>query len=81
MQITVYSTPGCPQCSATCRKLDKAGAEYDVVDMSDDDRAREYVVSLGHQQAPVVVVSDGAAEPQHWSGYRPDKLADLLAVA
>ena len=79
MAITVYSKPSCVQCNATYRALDKFGAEYTVVDISEDADARDYVMSLGHLQAPVVIV-DG----EHWSGYRPDRikaLAERLATA
>jgi len=79
MTITVYSKPACVQCNATYRALDKLGAEYTVVDISEDADARDYVMSLGHLQAPVVIV-DG----EHWSGYRPDRikaLADRLQAA
>ena len=79
MTITVYSKPACVQCNATYRALDQLDAEYTVVDISQEADARDYVMSLGHLQAPVVIV-DG----EHWSGYRPDRikeLAERLAVA
>jgi len=79
MSITVYSKPACVQCNATYRALDKLGTEYTVVDISEDADARDYVMSLGHLQAPVVIV-DG----EHWSGYRPDRikaLGERLAAA
>ncbi len=69
MTITVYSKPACVQCTATYRALDKLDADYTVVDISEDADARDYVMSLGHLQAPVVIV-DG----EHWSGYRPDRI-------
>jgi glutaredoxin-like protein NrdH len=72
MTITVYSKPACVQCNATYRALDKLGAEYTVVDISEDADARDYVMSLGHLQAPVVI-TDG----EHWSGYRPDRIKAL----
>ncbi|HWJ86157.1 glutaredoxin-like protein NrdH [Cellulomonas edaphi] len=72
MTITVYSKPACVQCNATYRALDKLGADYTVVDISEDADARDYVMSLGHLQAPVVIV-DG----EHWSGYRPDRIGAL----
>lgn len=72
MTITVYSKPACVQCNATYRALDKIGADYTVVDISEDADARDYVMSLGHLQAPVVIV-DG----EHWSGYRPDRIKVL----
>ncbi|WP_431837994.1 glutaredoxin-like protein NrdH [Cellulomonas sp. Y8] len=69
MSITVYSKPSCVQCTATYRALDKAGLAYEVVDITEDADARDYVMGLGHLQAPVVV-----ADGQHWSGYRPDQI-------
>ncbi|GIG41640.1 glutaredoxin-like protein NrdH [Cellulomonas phragmiteti] len=78
MTITVYSKPACVQCTATYRALDKLGHDYTVVDISEDADARDYVMSLGHLQAPVVV-----AGGENWSGYRPDRikaLADKLAT-
>lgn len=72
MSITVYTKPGCVQCDATKRTLNKSGITYNLVDLTEDELAREHVEALGYAQAPVVVTSD-----DHWSGYRPDKLKEL----
>lgn len=72
MTVTVYSKPACVQCNATVRALDKKGIEYDVIDMSQDMDALERVRALGYMQAPVVMT-----DADHWSGFRPDKIADL----
>lgn len=74
MTVTVYSKPACPQCSTTYKALDKHGIRYEVVDVSVDDEAREYIMALGYLQAPVVV-----ADGDHWSGFRPDRIK-LLAT-
>lgn len=76
MTITVYTKPACVQCNATYRALDKAGIDYDVVDISQDPEARDYVMALGYLQAPVVVADDS-----HWSGFRPDRIKSLVASA
>ena len=70
----MYTKPACVQCNATYRALDKAGIEYEKIDITTDPEAREYVLSLGYLQAPVVVAGD-----KHWSGYRPDRIAALAA--
>ncbi|GAB89080.1 glutaredoxin-like protein NrdH [Gordonia rhizosphera] len=70
--ITVYTKPACVQCQTTRAALDKAGLDYTVVDISVDDTARDYVMSLGYLQAPVVVAGD-----DHWSGFRPDRIKNL----
>ncbi|WIM67269.1 glutaredoxin-like protein NrdH [Corynebacterium breve] len=76
MSITVYTKPACVQCNATKKALDKAGLDYNLVDISLDDEARDYVLALGYLQAPVVEV-DG----DHWSGFRPDRIRGLAALA
>lgn len=74
--ITVYTKPACVQCNATYKALDKHGLQYEVVDISQDSDARDYVMALGYLQAPVVVVGD-----DHWSGFRPDRIKSLAAQA
>lgn len=70
--ITVYSKPSCVQCVATYRALDQRGIDYTVVDLSEDDAARDRVTALGYRQVPVVVAGD-----DHWAGFRPDKIGAL----
>ncbi|MDN5547156.1 MAG: glutaredoxin-like protein NrdH [Rhodococcus sp. (in: high G+C Gram-positive bacteria)] len=76
MAITVYTRPACVQCNATYRALDKAGIEYDVIDITENAQARDYVMSLGYLQAPVVVAGEN-----HWSGFRPDEISKLTQAA
>ncbi|BDZ49496.1 glutaredoxin-like protein NrdH [Frondihabitans sucicola] len=75
MAITVYTKPSCVQCTATYRALDNKGIEYEVFDVSVDEKALETVKALGYLQAPVVVTDE-----DHWSGFRPDKIAGLAAA-
>ncbi|WP_099332969.1 glutaredoxin-like protein NrdH [Actinomyces minihominis] len=74
MTITVYSKPRCVQCDATYRALDKHGVSYETVDVSVDAEALQYIVGLGYNQAPVVIVGDS-----HWSGFRPDRINAVVA--
>lgn len=76
MSVTVYTKPSCVQCSMTYKALDKAGVDYMVVDIAADESARDYVVSLGYLQAPVVVADD-----DHWSGFRPERIKQLATTA
>lgn len=75
MTIAVYSKPSCVQCTATYRALDKLGIEYEIFDVSADEKALQTVKELGYMQAPVVIAGD-----DHWSGFRPDKIAALAAA-
>ena len=72
MTISVYSKPSCVQCTATYRALDKQGIEYEVFDLSEDEKALQTGKELGYLQAPVVVAGDDS-----WSGFRPDKINEL----
>lgn len=70
--VVVLSKPSCVQCKATYRELDKHKIPYEIIDMSQDLTALDYALSLGHQSAPVVV-----ADGDNWSGFRPDKIAEV----
>jgi glutaredoxin-like protein NrdH len=73
MQVTVYTTPTCPQCEMTKKVLTKNGVEFNVVDLSTTPEAMEYVTKeLGYTAAPVV-----QAGTQHWSGFRLGALDNL----
>ena len=76
MPITVYTKPQCVQCGATIKALDKAGITYELVDLTTDTDARDYIMALGHLQAPVVVT-----DTDHWAGFRPDRIKNLAANA
>ena len=75
LEVVVYTKPACVQCNATYRSLDKKGIKYRSVDISVDPEALERVLALGYQQAPVVTFNG-----DHWSGFRPDKIADIPAA-
>ncbi|MEE6140525.1 glutaredoxin-like protein NrdH [Mycobacterium sp. 050128] len=76
MNIILYTKPACVQCTATRKLLDKNGLKYDIVDITENPEARDYVMSLGYLQAPVIV-----AGSEHWSGFRPDRLRGLASLA
>lgn len=74
MTVTVYTLPECVQCDSTKRLLDREGIAYETIDLSKDDKALEYVRSLGYQAAPIVVAGE-----QHWSGFRMERIKGLKA--
>ena len=73
--LTVYTTPGCGQCTATSHALDAKGIQYSVVDVTENTDALDYVKQLGYTSAPVVVVDD----QEHWAGFRIDLIDQLAA--
>lgn len=89
MSVTVLGKPACVQCNGTYRHLDKNIKEhgslegYDKIDMSQEVEALEFARSLGHGQAPVVIVTEqpivdgdyaSAVILDHWAGYNPGKI-------
>ncbi len=74
MAVTVYTKDNCVQCEATKRHLDKLDVPYSTVNITNDIRALDKLISLGYRSAPVVVTDDDS-----WAGYIPEKL-DKLAI-
>ena len=74
MKVTVYTKPDCVQCDSTKRVLDRAGIEYETIDLTQDAEAMEYVRNLGFSSAPVVETSTDI-----WSGFRNERLKQLIA--
>lgn len=70
--VTVYTLPACVQCESTKKYLTSKNVEFQVVDLTEDASAMDKVKALGYQAAPVVIAGD-----DHWSGFRPDRLATL----
>lgn len=56
MGIVVYTTENCRQCKMTKRFLDSSKIEYDTVDLSTDQDARQMLKDAGYSSAPVTVV-------------------------
>jgi glutaredoxin-like protein NrdH len=76
MTITLLSKNACVQCSATKRALDKAGLEYTEINVTENEEAYDRAISLGHMAAPVVIVEETG---ENWAGFRPEKIASLVA--
>lgn len=70
--VKLYGKPSCVQCSATERALIKQGTEFVKIDVSQDEEAYAYIVSLGYQSVPVVETPE-----EHWSGFRPENIRKL----
>jgi len=58
---------------ATQKELERKGIEFEYIDITKDEIANATVVGLGYMSVPVVIDDNG----NHWSGFRPDKIAGL----
>ena len=61
--LTMYSTAWCGYCHRLRSQLDRAGIQYEVVDIDRDAAAAGYVrgVNGGNQTVPTVRFPDGSA--------------------
>lgn len=82
--LVILSQPSCVQCTSTYRALDKKGIPYASFNVSDEaDLAaggkafHEEAKALGYMQAPIGLALDADGNTvDHWSGFRPDKIAE-----
>ncbi len=60
-KIIVYATAWCPDCHRAKRVLDKASADYEWINISNDDKARAQVEKLnnGNRSVPTIIFPDG----------------------
>lgn len=73
MTVDVYSKPACVACDATYRAMNKAGIKYNTFNVIEDHEAGDFARSLGYQELPVVVAGE-----EHWSGFRPERIRNLV---
>ena len=74
MKITVYVTENCVQCNSTKRYFDKNHIPYETVNLNEDADAMAMVKEMGYSAAPVVIAGE-----KHWSGFRIDKIKNVIA--
>ncbi|AER31577.1 glutaredoxin-like protein NrdH [Pantoea sp. PA1] len=72
MRIIIYTKNNCVQCNATKNALDRQGIDYHLINLDTQPEAIDNLKALGYRQVPVVMTRD-----DHWSGFRPDKIAGL----
>jgi mycoredoxin len=60
-RLTMYTTTWCGYCVRIKRGLERAGIEFDEVNIEDDPTAEEFVLSVngGHATVPTLVLANG----------------------
>lgn len=76
MEITVYTKRNCPACTATKKAMDRAGLDYEAVDVSDNPTRQQALRECGFRTMPVVEVVD-CEDYRSWEGFRPDLIKQL----
>lgn len=67
----MWEKPGCVQCAAVKRALNKEQVLYEVRDLSDPQHTEQLkrFIAAGHQQAPIVQTPS-----ETFAGFQPDKI-------
>ena len=75
-KVKVYSTPTCPWCTKVKDYLKEKKIEFEELDVSKDDKARNYMVEKSGQMGVPVTEIDG----DMIIGYNTDALDKALGI-
>jgi len=73
MAVFVYSNPNCNACEQTKRFLTVKNIPFESKMISESPEVFSLIEEKGYKSAPVVVAGENS-----WSGFRLDKLSELL---
>lgn len=65
--LTIYGKPGCQYCAAAKEYLDKQGIEYRMIDISENEQAREWLIEQGYKSLPVIFAGDEPLMTGTWN--------------
>lgn len=87
--VTVFGKNPCVQCNATYRRMDKAGIEYNKIDVTVNSSTLDFLMDeLKLSSAPSVVISkepitdgqyDNVEVIESWGGFVPSKIDALVS--
>lgn len=75
-QVKIYTTPTCTYCKMTKEFFDENNVQYENVDVTQDEAARNEMVEKSGQMGVPVIDIDGEIVV----GFNKDKLAELLGI-
>lgn len=74
--IKIYSTPTCPYCVTLKDFLTQKGIQFEDIDVSKDEKAREEMIEKSSQMGVPVIDIDG----QIIVGFDREKISELLKL-
>jgi glutaredoxin-like YruB-family protein len=74
--IRVFSTPSCPYCVNLKQYLDEKGFKYEDIDVAEDEKAREEMISKSKQMGVPVAEINGEIV----IGFDKAKIDQLLGI-
>lgn len=76
-KVVVFTKENCPACKMTKMLMSKLGIVYETIDVTNDQQQLNRLKRLGHKQLPVVTSGKNIG----WSGFRPEKIKELVGIA
>ncbi len=74
--VKVYTTPTCPYCFTLKEFLRENKVSFEEIDVSQDEKARDYMVEkTGKMEVPVVEINGEIVE-----GFDKEKISNLLGL-
>jgi arsenate reductase-like glutaredoxin family protein len=77
MTVAVFTQPDCRPCKRVIDKLTEAGISINVIDISADLLAKEYVTRFLQAKSTPVIEAPGFDAV---IGYQPDKLKEIIGA-
>jgi len=76
MAVKVFSTPTCPYCYTLKEFLKERNVSFEDIDVSQDEKARDYMIEkTGKMEVPVVEIDGEIVE-----GFDKKKIVSLLNI-
>lgn len=80
--VKVFSTPTCPYCQMVKDFLDKHGVKFDIIDVTNNEKAAGELVNIsGQMGVPVTVLEKEKEENQVIIGFDEKALKDALKIS
>jgi glutaredoxin 3 len=76
MKVKVFTSPSCPYCFTLKAYLKEHKVEFEEIDVSQDEKAREEIVEkTGRMELPVIQIDDKIV-----AGFDKEKICKLLDI-
>jgi len=80
MEVTIYSTPTCPNCKMAKEYFKENNIDYKEIDVAGDEKkAKEMIEKSGQMGVPVIIVKKDSKE-EIIIGFDQPKLAEILGI-
>ena len=80
-KVKIYSTPTCMYCKMAKDFFDAKKVEYEDINVSTNEAARDEVIKKTNQMAvPVIEISEEGKDPEYVIGFDEAQLSGLLGL-